>query len=292
MPSRRSRVRPDSGDVSIEQALKEGVDLLSQLGVLLAVPALVSLFNVGEFQAVLDHRGGHAGVELPFPVPVGDLWTFVNTPTTGSGVTVQGPGGVAGSGTLAFALVGFLAYTALYAVVAAGYVGSIQEYRSRGSYDFLANARRYALAYLGVTAVVFGTALLVVLLALASPGAFGLAVLLVLAIGYLFWGAWFLVPIADLDAVEALRLSAELALSRSVYAVWSAVHLAVGGVVSLVLTTVVVGAGIGGVLVGLAVAVPAGFVLTVGSLHVVDGLVGPPAEPRGRSPTGPRDPSG
>ena len=51
--------------------------------------------------------------------------------------------------------------------------------------------------------------------------------------------------------------------------------LAVPAVLSLFLTVVVSGGGLLGVLIALCFAVPIGFVLTVGSLRIIDNLVGP-----------------
>ena len=255
-----------------ETALSEGADLLEDLAPLLAVPTVISLLNVGELGAVLSHRGGYIGIEFPFPVPVGDLWTFVNTPDAGSGVSVTGYGFAGGVFPLPVALLVAIGYLLLYGLLAAGYVGSIQEYRGRGTYDFLANARRYVVRYITLTAIIFGLFLLALPFALVVPPLVLLVALALLVIGYLFWGAWFLVPVADVGVIEGLTRSYNLATTESDYAIWSLVHLAVGGGVSLFATWVAVSASIFGILIALVLVIPIGFVLTVGSLRTIDDL--------------------
>jgi len=258
------------GDV--EEALSEGYDLLEPLAPLLAVPATVSLLNVAELRATLDHRGTYVGLEFPLPTPVADLWTFVNTPQDG-GFAVSTPGFAGDAFSLSTAVVVAVGYLLLYAFLAAGYVGSIQQYRVRGAYDFFRNAGRYTLRYVVLTAVVFGSFLLVLPFVVALPPLFLLAGLAFLLVGYLFWGAWFLVVVADVGAVQALGWSYGLATTKHDYVVWSLVHVAVGGALSLVATWLAVDASVLGVLVALVVAVPAGFVLTVGSLQTIEDLV-------------------
>jgi len=265
----------------IEAALSEGYDLLGTLAPLLSVPATISLLNAGELRSALDHRGTYIGIELPLPVPVADLWTFVNTPQTG-GVAVSTPGLASNVFSLSVAVLVALGYLLVYAFLAAGYVGSIQQYRVQGTYDFLENAGRYALPYVVLTAVVFGSLLLVLPFVVVLPLFALLAGLAFLLVGYLFWGAWFLVVVADDGPIEALRRSYGLATTEHDYVVWSLVHAAIGGILSLVATWLAVNGSVLGVLVALAIAVPVGFVLTVGSLWTIEDIV----RNRGAPPTG------
>jgi len=257
----------------IEDALSEGTSLLDKLIPLLSIPALVSLTNVGEIASVLSFRGTHFGIELPFPVPVGDLWSFVNTPDIGGGVGVSAFG-FGNISSPAVALLLALGYLIIYALLSAGYVGSIQQYRVESRYDFFTNATRYAFRYLVVTAVVFGVVLLMIPFALLSPVFIILWAVAVLLIGYLFWGAWFLIPVRDVGAIESLVLSYDLATGESTYLVWTLTHLVIGAVVSVLATWIVVAGGIIGILIGLFAVVPIGFVLTVASLHIIDDLTG------------------
>jgi len=263
--------------------LSEGVERLRQVPALLAVPALVTLLNVGNLRTVLARRGvdGHIGVEFVFPVPIGDLWTFVNVPDAGSGGLTVAPTGVVDPAMpLSIVVVGSVLYLLLYGVLAAGYLGSIQAVRRHGEYDFLANVSEYAPTYVGLSLVILGVGLVGVAVALLVPPLVVLAIPLALAVGYLLWGAWFLVPVADLGAVPALRRSFRLAVSEGDYAVWALAHLVLVGVLSLVVTPIVVGIPVVGVVLGLAFVVPAGFVLTVASLRVIDDLVGRPESKR------------
>lgn len=259
----------------IGEALGEGIERLQEVPALLMVPAFVTLLRVSDLRRVLDRRpvGGHIGIEFTVPAPIGDLWTFVNVPDAGaSGVTVTPPGFVSDPFSIFVVLIGSVAYLFVYGVLAAGYIGSIQAFRRRGEFDFLTNVQLYALTYVALALVILGVGLAAVLFAFVFPPILFIAIPLILAIGYLFWGAWFLVPVEDLEAIPALRRSYHLAVSESDYVIWTLAHLVIGGILSLVATPVVVGASIVGVVLGLASVVPAGFVLTVASLRVIDDL--------------------
>jgi len=257
----------------IENALSEGTSLLSKLAPLLSVPALVSLTNFGEIASVLSFRGAHFGIEFPFPVPVGDLWAFVNTPDIGGGVGVSAFGfGEVSSPALA--LLFALTYFLIYALLSAGYVGSIQQYRVEGRYDFITNATSYARQYMVVTAVIFGAVLVMIPFALLSPIFIVLIALAVLLIAYLFWGAWFLIPIHDTGAIESLAWSYDLATGESEYLVWTLTHLVLGALLSVLATAIVVGTSGVGILIGVLLVIPVGFIFTVASLHIIDDLTG------------------
>lgn len=260
----------------VETALSEGTDLLEDLLPLLAVPVVVSLLNVSDLRTALEHRGNYIGLTFPLPAPVADLWTFVHTPggVGGGGATLHVEPGASGA-AFPVALVVIVAFVVIESLLTAGYVGSIQQFRRQGRYDFAANARAYWGEYLTLLALLFGAILLLVPVVATAPGLLVLAVPALLAALYLFWGAWFLIPIADLGPTPALRRSYALATTERAYIVWSIAHLALGGVLSLLLTAVVSAAGLLGVLVALCVAVPVGFVLTAASLRIVDDLVGP-----------------
>lgn len=259
-----------------DTAISEGADLLDDLAPLLAVPALLSLLNVSNLLAATDSHGKYLGLNFPLPAPVGDLWTFVNPPGDVSGgagsslpipVIVDGPDEM-----LPAFLLGTVVYVVIESALTAGYVGSIQEHRQHGSYDFVANARRYWIDYLALLAFLFGVLLVIVPFVAAVPRLIVLVFLGMLVATYLFWGAWFLIPVADVGAVDALQRSYGLATTEHDYAVWSLVYLLIGAVLSLFLTAVVTDGGLLGVFLGLCFAVPVGFILTVGSLRVIDDL--------------------
>lgn len=268
---------------SIEDALSEGADRLPQLLPLLTVPALVSLLNVGELRRMLDSGrvDFHFHLEFAFPTAIGDLWSFINPPDSGPG-TIAGPGtsvpleDLSGDGVLTILLAGLLTafvYLLVYAALTAGYLGSIQQFRKTGSYDFLFNVNRYLRTYLGLTLAILGTGFLLIGFVFVVPPFIFIAALALLAIGYLFWGAWFLVPTQGLGAIDALRESARLAINEREYAVWTLAHMGVAAVLSVTASAVMfTGPPILGLLLGLVIVVPVGFVLTVGSLHVIDGL--------------------
>lgn len=258
----------------IESGASEARALLDDLYPLLAVPLAVSLLRVNNLRAVLTHRGGYVGLRFPLPSPVGDLWLFVNPPggVGGVGPSLSTTGG--GPGLVVAVLVGLVVAVGLESVLTAGYLGSIQQYRRERTYDFAGNVGRYWQSYLVLFALPFAVVVLSLPIVRAVPG-FILFVVIGFLVGlYLFWGAWFLVPVADVGALEALRRSYHLAVSEDAYMRWTLLHLLIATPLSLILTSLVTAGGLLGVIVTLPVALPVGFGLTVVSLRVIEGLAG------------------
>ena len=253
--------------------LGDGRQALDALWPLLAVPAVVSVLKVDDIRATLAFDGMHFGISFVLPVPIGDLWVFVDPPPRGSGIEASGMIAPTVGATIGTALIGIVAFLVIYAVLTAGYLGSIHQYRQQGHYDFFENVGRYSIPYLGVAVVFFGAMFLAIAPVLASPGFIVFSILLVLAIMYLLWGAWFAVPVDGLGAGAAIATSVGLAMDGGDYVGWSLVHLAIGLGASLALTAVVANTGIAGIVLGIAVAAPLGFVLTYASLAVVEGLL-------------------
>lgn len=253
---------------TFQSHLSDGGEDLHGLWPLLGVPALMTLISFDAVASVLEFRGRHLGVSFPFPVPIHDLWSFVDPPSGG-----PTPGTVAGSlsiGDIGIAGLGALVYLLIFAVLTAGYLGSIHQYRNAQCFDFVANIERYAVSYLGVTAIVFGTMLFAAWIAVVSRLFLIPAVVTMLLVGYLLWGAWFIVPVSGFGAVQAVLESVDLAVSSRRYATWTLVHLGVGAAASIGLTLVTVNLGGLGILIGMTLALPIWFLLTYVSLGVID----------------------
>jgi hypothetical protein len=271
---------------TLEDSLDEVRTLLDELAPLLLVPFALSLLHVGNFRRVLSHRGGYVGVRFPFPSPVGDLWLFVNPPGGAGSVGPSLQTLTSGDGGLLVAvLFGLVVSVGIESVLTAGYVGSIQQYRRKSTYDFVDNVERYWLSYLVLLALPFAVVVLSLPVVRAVPG-FTLFVAVGMLVGlYLFWGAWFLVPVADVGAVEALRRSYRLAVSEDAYMHWTLLHLLIAAPLSLVLTALATAGGVVRVMIALVVALPVGFGLTVVSLQVIEGLADSTGLPGVDSPT-------
>jgi hypothetical protein len=259
----------------IESGTSEAGALLDDLYPLLLVPLTLSVLRFDNLQSVISHRGGYVGLRFPLPVPVGDLWLFVSPPGSAGAVGPSVSAQASGAGLFVALLFGFLVSVGIESVLTAGYIGSIQQYRREHTYDFLSNVQRYWQSYLVLLALPFAVVALSVPIVRAVPGFLLFVALGLLVALYLFWGAWFLVPVADVGAVEALRRSYRLAVSEDAYMHWTLLHLLIAAPLSLLLTTLAVAGGVLGVTISLAVALPVGFGLTVVSLRVIDGVAGP-----------------
>lgn len=258
--------------------VSEGVDHLGALAPLLAFPVLLSFLNWSAIGSVLSHRGVYFGIAFPLPAPIGDLWTFVSLPSTESSqlVAVHGAGSLLPPSATALVLAGVLGYAVAHGIFVAAYLGSISQYRTGGSYDVTANVLRYGVRYASLSLVLFGVVVLTFPLLFVSPVFVLIAFPLVLLVSYLFWGAWFLVCDADAGTVDALRGSYRLATSERAYLEWSVFHLLVSALFSILVSGVVVNGGIVGILFGVVIAVPVGFVLTVASLSLIDDIAPSP----------------
>ncbi|MCU4718817.1 hypothetical protein [Halapricum hydrolyticum] len=273
--------------VEYGEYVSEGVDHLDELAALLAFPVLLSLLNQSAIRTVVSHRGQYFGITFPFPAPIADLWTFVSLPSieSASVETVRGVGSMFPPSAIGVLLAGMIGYAVLRGVFVAAYLGSIAQYRQQGTYDVIANVRRFTGRYVALSLLLFGVFALNALLVLLSVAFVLVTIPVVLAVTYLFWGAWFLVCTTDDDTFEALWGSYRLAIAGSEYVRWSVFHLLVSAAFSIFVSGLVVNGGFVGILLGLVVAVPVGFVLTVASLRVIEDIA--PSDLAGHSQPSP-----
>lgn len=219
---------------------------------LAVVPFVWSFLQVGQ---ILRALGSNRVLDIAFPLPqaVVGLWSFVNPPTP-PGVSIAGPLWVLPVALLA------------EGVLAAGYLGSLEETFRTGRYDFAANARRYAVDLLAYVLLVTAVGLLVGALALAS-GVLGLlfGIPLFLVAGYLFYATPFLVVVEDLSIRPALARSYALAVAGGDHLTYFVKYLAVGAAVSVPVSLVAY-VGVGGLVVASAAAAPVGFALSATTL--------------------------
>jgi hypothetical protein len=263
---------------------------LDQLPVaLVLVPVLFSLLNTDAIQAVLRFETVYVGVTATVPTAVLDLWSVVNvpqptgsTPPAGStsryvepaiSVTALRSLQLPGLPGLFWFLLVFPVAATFRAVLTAGYLGSLQEYRQRGAYSFGSNLTAYFRPFFllelatGIT-LIAGSVLLD---AIALPF---LSIPLSLVGAYLFYGAPFLFVIEDCNFVEGLRRSYTLALESRTYFLWGISYFAVVLSSSVVLAVVVnFGTGVYGLLLGGTVVSVFGVALTMASLSFFDDVV-------------------
>jgi hypothetical protein len=227
---------------------------------------------------VLGLDGFHVGVTLvSFPAPSSNVWQFVNTPQSDAHVDL--------AASLAVVAAAFVAS----AFLLGGYLGSLRRLLDAGAteYDFVGDAR----AHLGPMAVWTGVPSLVTAGVVVVTGGFGtvdgssafLPVVLVLFVlyavfGYLFYAAPFLVVLRDTGIADALRSSADFALSGGPYASYAVGYLLFALLVSLPMSLFVVNLGVVGLLFGIPVGGRVGLAATTASMRFV-------ADVDDRSPT-------
>ncbi|GGL44693.1 hypothetical protein GCM10009037_30130 [Halarchaeum grantii] len=196
-----------------------------------------------------------AGVTFSFPSGLPTLWSFVQA----NGITLSGPGGLALATWLPLAAVGLL----VSAVLEAAFVGGISNRVDGEDASLAANARRYGPRMVGVNLVRFAVVLVALPFALLGP----LVLLPVLVLGYLTYGLPFVLVVEDVGVGAALSRSVSDAVAGGAYARFGVAYLLAMLVPSFVLTVVVYGSGLLGVVLGAAlVAVPAVFVVAYGVL--------------------------
>jgi len=123
------------------------------------VPVLATLLNYENVLTVLSSEGFHGGVTFRFPAPIIDAWSLTNA-QVGGGVDVD----------ISLSPLLLVAVVAIEGVLAAGYLGSIDEGLDGLAFDFPANVARYGPALLLYNALWYGvTALVLLPLAAVAP---------------------------------------------------------------------------------------------------------------------------
>ncbi|MFB6071472.1 MAG: hypothetical protein ABEJ88_00730 [Halobacterium sp.] len=224
------------------------------------VPVALTLLAFRNVLEAASASGVSLNVKFALPADVATLWTVVDPPTRG--VAFQSP----------VPLLFVPVFLVVEAAVVAGYLGGVRDaYRGRRP-DFAAAASDHWLSILGVRVVQF--LLFFALVAVLSAGGFGVLLLvgfpLVFVLGYLLWGAPYLVVRRDSDAVTALAESATVALNDSRYFGFTVAYVVVAAACSLLLSPVVTGMGLFGVLAGTVVVAYPSLVATAAATIVVD----------------------
>lgn len=263
---------------SFTTRLADGLERAVANLVLVFIPIAVSLFEVTKILSIITYDGGHIGVRFGLPAGVVTVWQFVSVPNDG-GVNVQ-PGLPIEAAPVAFATIPAL--IAVKAWLAAGYLGSIRNALDEGPYDFLSNARRHFLPLLVITLVpvlvLLPFALGVLTVGQGGPGTgaifvlFGLALLAVFVLGYLFWATPYLVVLRDDGLLSAARASYGFAVDGGPYLAYSVGYAVFVLLVSPIATGVVVNVPAVGLAAGIIVGGFLGLVANVATMRFVADL--------------------
>jgi hypothetical protein len=251
------------------------VDVARRLAVLATVPFLVALMRWRNLVATGADTSTRFSVTFPTPHSFVSLWSFVNAPTEpGAGAATGDLPLVVGTAVGALFVVSLAVYVLLSGLALAGYLGSIAEGATGGSFDFLANVRRY-----GRPLVAYEAASLLALLGFvgvlaAVPALLPAVAAVLFAVAYLTYLAPYLVVVEDVGLVAAVRRSVQLTTGRVEAAAAFVAFVVAGAVVSVPLSALAYGNGVGGGVLAAALAAPLGLLASVGFVLFARDLTG------------------
>jgi hypothetical protein len=260
MSGQPSRTGPKPHDPHLLPWLQYGWERTQPILVLGLVPALATLLEFDDVARALSGAPGtHVGVALSFPAPIADLWTFAD-------LGVAGGGAVAGPSLLAIALL-----VVTEGVLAAGYLGSIDDHLAGRRVDFGANVTAYAGRMIVYHALwlLLTVGLLLALASLSLAAALVLGLPAVLLGSYLLYGTPYLLVVRDEPLSRAVDRSVAYARDGGAYARYGLGYLAVVALVSLFVSAVVANFGPLGLLLGVAAAGTFGLALNVTTMAVI-----------------------
>lgn len=247
--------------MQLDELLAAAVSTAVRIPLLALVPLITGLSRSTDVMETATRSGMRVSVSFGFPHPPADLWTFADAPR--SGVRGEGIGvpTVVDAGLLVAIVASLVVVLVVRGLLVAGYLGSIDQFLEEERYDFRRNVRRYGVQILGYQAVVLATVLALAGTGLVDPVLFLVFLPFALALGYVLYLTPYLIVVEDRATVDAFRRSALLTTDRipaAVFFVFYAVLVAVASVpLSLVLN-----AGIGGVVLAAVVSSALGLVLT------------------------------
>jgi hypothetical protein len=276
-PSTPSAPQPDRPHLVVW--VQYGWNRIRPALVLGLVPALATLLDVGRVLRVVAARGRFdVGVSLQFPAPIADLWTFTQ---------LDAAGGVDPASLLLLPVA-----VIVEGLLAAGYLGSIDDVLAGRPFEFGANVTRYGLRMILYTALwtVVTGGLLLVFAALSPVLVLVLGIPVILVVTYLLYGTPYLLVVRDAPLAAALSRSVDYASNGGPYFRYGIGYLFGTAALSILSTLFVVNLGIIGLLLGVGLAATLGLALntaTVGVVRALDaGRFGRP-QPGDSPPNGP-----
>lgn len=262
-----SREAPSSNPPSLDGLLSRTFAHLDRLLVLALVPLVTSVLNVSDLLATAQSRG--MSVSASFPIYRYDLWSFVNAPD-GGGLTVSVPFGTMESIVLAVPLL--VTYLVISGVLSAGYFGSIASGITTGSFDFIANLRKFAVRMIALEVLVVVGILVVFLPLLVVPPLFVLAIFLLLVVGYLLFPTVYVLVLEDIGIESAIKRAYDLVSAHQ--PIWFFLTLVVATLVCAIPLSVLAHSGVGGAIIAAIVAAPISLAFNVATALMVAEMAG------------------
>ncbi len=151
--------------------------------------------------------GLHVGVKFSFPVAIIDLWNFVAPPSG----EVPSPFSLVPITNVPSFAVYSIAFIFIQSALAAGYLGSLNEYVDEGEFHFTEHGGTYLFDFLLYYLLQWFLSLLGIFLVFL-PFLVFLLIPILLFIGYLLYGIPFLIVTTDQGFSFCLKRSVHLAL--------------------------------------------------------------------------------
>lgn len=190
--------------------LKKGWGHLSEIFLLGVIPVIATILTYKKLLAILQFRRFHFGVKFGFPTSIVDVWHFVSTPS-------GAPGFLTSSFLFSRPLLfvgNALIFIVLQSVLAAGYLGTINESFDMTSFSFVENAGKYLIDFLLYQVLMWFLSLLPLLVALL-PFLWIFLFPLVLFIGYLLYGLPFIIVTTNRGFTASLKKSVNLGVQSA-----------------------------------------------------------------------------
>ncbi len=232
--------------------------------ILAAVPFVTALLAIDNVRRAATTGGYdfHLGVAFRFPTAVVDLWAFVSLPAAGAGVRVAEPVWL------------IPVFVLVQSALAAGYLGSIDQWIEERRFDFLRNVERHVRGILGYNVLVWAVTLAVLGFGLLAGPLLLVLVPAFLLFNYLFFAAPYLIVVRGDGVGEALGRSYEWAVAGDEYFAFAVQFLVAVALVSVPTTLVAANFGIVGVAVAALCTAPVGLTFSAATTLFVRAKTG------------------
>lgn len=224
------------------------------------MPVIATFLDIDSLRQALVASGTQVGISFAFPAMIVDLWTFVSLPAQGSGIYI--------SPTVIALPIIILIQSAL----AAGYLGSIHEDARTGQYQFRRNVQRYFVPFLKYTALLWLGFVVIIVVGVALPLLVLLFIPVFLVLSYLFYTTPYLLVVADMRVIDALRESYEFAVAGGAYFAYGVRYFVFVAALSIIGTGIAANFGILGVILGTVLAAPVAVTLNAATMQFVESI--------------------
>lgn len=238
---------------------------VKRLLVLAAVPLLTALLNVGDLLAMVRER--HLSIAASFPVYRYDLWSFIDPPQQ-DGLYVAVP--VVGPESLAWVIPLLIGYIVLSGILSAGYFGSIAEGITTGSFDFVANVRRFAPRMIVLEAIMLLVVVAIFVPLLVFPPLFIVMILAMLIVAYFLFPTVYVMVLEERDIESSARRAHQLVVDDGPAAFF--LTLVGATILCSIPLSLMASSGVGGALMAAGIAAVLGLTFNVATMLKVESM--------------------